>query len=510
MTEQKKELTSSFSWNTLTVVLQVVIQLAYTGLLARLIAKDSFMLMGIVLGLMGFAEIFSQVGVGPALVQRKEVNQQHINGAFYTAIILGAIFTSVFILLAPWIAAFYQLSELAPIIGVVSTSFTISAVAVVPRSMMMKHMRFKTMFKASMVSIVGGNLLVGLPLAYLGWNVWAYVWALFAQNALMTIALWYFEPVRITRKWEWKYTRELVRYGVGSTLFNALNYLATKLDVMLVPRFLRGNAVELSDLAKAQGSYYERASYAMTQPITVMGKLSDSVLFSGMSKMQDDRARLAKLLMIATNMLSIILIPTTVFMLFNSHSLIRIWLGPEYMETAAILGVLFIAVVFRSLSKLGDSLLRACDAVYTGAIYKAIYVVCIAVGIFFAVPFGMIMVAWAIVAATGLHYLMNMHLSLHLIQGHWLRLLKAISPGVLLGGLTWLSCWLVNLIQWFIPMQDILHLGVSFVAMILLILPAIFLFPSLLGFDHLNLLRHLPHRLASNRWVKLLIRRSPY
>ncbi|MFM7813293.1 MAG: oligosaccharide flippase family protein, partial [Flavobacteriales bacterium] len=136
MTDQKKELTSSFSWNTLTVVLQVVIQLAYTGLLARLIAKDSFMLMGIVLGLMGFAEIFSQVGVGPALVQRKEVNQQHINGAFYTALILGAIFTSVFMLIAPWIASFYQLPELCPIIGVVSTSFLISAVAVVPRSMM--------------------------------------------------------------------------------------------------------------------------------------------------------------------------------------------------------------------------------------------------------------------------------------------------------------------------------------------------------------------------------------
>ncbi|MFM7729943.1 MAG: lipopolysaccharide biosynthesis protein [Flavobacteriales bacterium] len=509
MTDQKKELTSSFSWNTLTVVLQVVIQLAYTGLLARLIAKDSFMLMGIVLGLMGFAEIFSQVGVGPALVQRKEVNQQHINGAFYTALILGAIFTSVFMLLAPWIASFYQLPELGPIIGVVSTSFLISAVAVVPRSMMMKHMRFKTMFKASMVSIVGGNLFVGLTLAYLGWNVWAYVWALFAQNALMTLALWYFQPVRITRKWEWKYTRELVRYGVGSTIFNALNYLATKLDVMLVPRFLRGDAIELSDLSKAQGSYYERASYAMTQPITVMGKLSDSVLFSGMSKMQDDRARLAKLLMLATTMLSIILVPTTIFMLFNSHSLIRIWLGPEYLETATILGVLFIAVIFRSLSKLGDSLLRACDAVYTGAMYKAIYVVCIAIGIFFAVPHGMTMVAWAIVAATGLHYLMNMHLSLQLVQGQWLRLLKALAPGVILGFLAWLSCWLVNLLHWLVPMPDIVHLAAAFMAMLLLIVPAIFLFPSLLGFDDLNLLRHLPQRLASNRWVKLLILRLP-
>jgi len=95
----KEQMATSFSWNTLTVVLQVVIQLAYTGLLARLVSKDSFMLMGIVLGIMGFAEIFSQVGVGPALVQRKEVHQQHINGAFYTAVLLGLSFTLLFIVL---------------------------------------------------------------------------------------------------------------------------------------------------------------------------------------------------------------------------------------------------------------------------------------------------------------------------------------------------------------------------------------------------------------------------
>jgi len=189
---------TGFSWNTLTVVLQVVIQLGYTGLLARLVDKDSFMLMGIVLGIMGFAEIFSQVGVGPALIQRKDVHQQHINGAFYTAVILGLSFTLLFLIMAGAIAAFYELPELKEITQVVCTSFIISAVAVVPRSMMMKNMRFKTMFKASMISIVGGNLIVGLSLAYLGWDVWAYVWALFAQNTLMTIALWYYEPVRVT------------------------------------------------------------------------------------------------------------------------------------------------------------------------------------------------------------------------------------------------------------------------------------------------------------------------
>jgi len=498
---------TSFSWNTLTVVLQVVIQLAYTGLLARLVSKDSFMLMGILLGIMGFAEIFSQVGVGPALVQRKEVHQQHINGAFCTAVLLGVSFTLLFIVLAPAIASFYQLPELRNIVMVVCSSFTISAIAVVPRSMMMKHMRFKTMFKASMVSIVGGNLVVGLLLAYLQWDVWAYVWALFAQNALMTLALWYFEPVRIGWKWEWKYTRELIRYGAGSTLFNALNYLATKLDVLLVPRFLRAGAPELTAVQRNMASYFERASYAMTQPITVMGKLSDSVLFSGMSRMQDDNLRLQKTLCIATNLLSCVLLPATVFMTFFSDELITLWLGADYLETAIILKVLFVGVVFRSLSKLGDSLLRAKDAVYQGSLFKAIYVVLIAIGIYLGVQHGMTGVALGLVVATIIHYFMNMHMSTRLISLSWSQLIRALLPGIALALITLVAAWFVHVTCSFAFVPSWLTLLSAIVAVPALLAFAIYLFPRILGGSTINPIHYLPERIKQKGILRNLVAR---
>lgn len=503
----KEQMATGFSWNTLTVVLQVVIQLAYTGLLARLVDKDSFMLMGIVLGIMGFAEIFSQVGVGPALIQRKEVHQQHINGAFYTAVILGLSFTLLFLLMAGVIASFYELPELKLITQVVCTSFIISAIAVVPRSMMMKQMRFKTMFKASMISIVGGNLIVGLALAYWGWDVWAYVWALFAQNALMTLALWIYEPVRITARWEWKYTRELIRYGAGSTLFNALNYLATKLDVLLIPRALRGGMTELSALQRNMASYYERASYAMTQPITIMGKLSDSVLFSGMSRMQDDTERLQKTMTLATSLLASILIPTSVFVFFFSDELITLWLGNDYLETAMILKVLFLAVLFRSLSKLGDSLLRAKDAVYQGSLFKAVYVICIACGIWFGTAYGMTGAAWGIVLATMLHYAMNMHMTTRLIHLGWGALLKAWIPGVLLGLICFGASWCVHVITTWMLLPGYFVLMAALVVLPLLMLVSIYLFPTILGNQQSNPLYYLPARLKEIGVVRNILAR---
>lgn len=507
MSDHRNSLAGSFSWNTLTVVLQVVIQLAYTGLLARLVSKDSFMLMGIVLSIMGFAEIFSQVGVGPALIQRKEVHQQHLNGAFYTAVILGVSFTLLFILLAQPIATFYHLQELRDITMVVASSFTISAIAVVPRSMMMKHMRFKTMFKASMISIVGGNVIVGLTLAWMGWNVWAYVWALFTQNALMTLALWYYEPVKLTVRWEWKYTRELIRYGAGSTLFNALNYLATKMDVMLVPRFLRGGAPELDLTQKTLASYYERSSYAMTQPITVMGKLSDSVLFSGMSRMQDETAKLRKTILVATNMLSILIVPFSIFVAFFAEDIIGIWLGDDYTEAGAILKILFFAVIFRTLSKLGDSLLRARDAVFQGSWFKAIYVILIALGIWIAVPYGMTWVAASIVFATVVHYLMNMHMCTQLIGIHWSGLFSALIPSLKLGFIALVLSGLIWYIRKDLYLPHMVGLVAGMALVFGIIASVVYLRPDTLGKKDINPISFLPDKLKKISVLATMVKR---
>lgn len=503
----RQQLTSGFSWNTLTVVLQVVIQLAYTGLLARLVTQDSFMLMGIVLGIMGFAEIFSQVGVGPALIQRKEVHQQHINGAFYTAVILGVGFTALFVLAAPAIARFYELPELTSIIRVVCLSFTISAIAVVPRSMMMKHMRFKTMFKASMVSIIGGNVIVGLVLAYMDYNVWAYVWALFTQNALMTIALWYFEPVKLTLKWEWKYTRELIRYGAGSTLFNALNYLATKMDVLLVPRFIRGTSPEMSIEQKDQSSYFERASYAMTQPITVMGKLSDSVLFSGMSQMQDENEKLRKTILVATNLLACVIIPITVFVSFFAQDLILVWLGEKYLETALILQVLFAAVIFRTLSKLGDSLLRAKDAVFQGSWFKAIYVLLIGAGIYLAMPYGVRAVAAAIVGATFIHYIMNMYMCTRLIGIKWNKLVGALFPSLSLAVITLVIAWVAKFVLEKTELPALIKLLAETAIVFGGLGVVVFFCPWLLGSKSINLLHFIPEKLKKKSPIRQMMAR---
>lgn len=421
---------SSFGWNGLTVVLQVFIQLVYTSILARLISKESFGLMGVALSAVGFAEIFSQIGIGPALIQRKEVHEQHITGAFYTSLLLGLGFTLLFFFMAPGIADYYESPELKNVIRVISVSFTLSALSIVPRSLMIRAMDFKKFFIAGMVSIIGGNLLVGLTLAFLDYDIWAYVFALVTQNALMTAAFWVLHPVKMKARWEWKYTRQLIRYGGGSTLFNAFNYAGTRIDTLMVPKFISGvNA----DARMARAGIYERSGYLMSLPITILGKLSDNVMFSGLSALQDQKQKLHKAYYGAVYFIALLVIPACVFIILFAREIVVIYLGKSYLDAIPVVQILFAGVAFRSLIKLNDSVLRALDRLYTGSVIKLLFCVAVAAGIWLGIHRGLEAVAWAVVGATVLQFFIISAYSIQLMEGRLRDLFKALFTALLMG-----------------------------------------------------------------------------
>lgn len=499
-----KRFISSFGWNGLTVVLQVVIQLIYTSILARLISKDAFGLMGIVLTVVGFAEIFSQIGIGPALVQRKEINKAHISGAFILSVFLGLIFTLVFIGSAGFIADIYEDVRLEKIVMVIALSFTISALAVVPRSLMIRAMNFKKFFIAGMVSIIGGNLIVGLTLAYLDFDVWAYVFALLAQNILMTIAFWVLNPVKISFKWEWTHTRALIRYGYGSTIFNALNYMGTRLDTLIVPRAIEGNE---SNSRMAQAGIYERSAYLMGLPITILGKLSDNVMFSGLSQLQDQKEKLRTTFFGAVYFVSMLVIPGCTFLIFFAEEIVLIYLGNEYELAVPLVQILFAGVVFRSIIKLYDSIFRALDKLLSGSLIKAAFLISMAAGIIGFISNGLEAVAWCVVGATLFQFLLSTIYVLKLLDASGSHLLHALFSGIRLALCVAVVSVPIRYLNDFYNIPNLPALSLATMVNLLTIIVLAWFFPVIFGRGDRNVLRQLLLRLPSNRLVSKLLQR---
>ena len=431
MTETTKEprFTSSLKWQSVNVTVQVVLQLGFIAALARLISPDAFGVMAIALVVVGFIEIFAQVGIGPALIQNSHVINKHRQTAFIFSLLLGVIFFGATYVAAPSVAEFYEKPQLTEVLRWIALSFIISGASVVPRSMLIKEMRFKSLFACSALAMVLGNLIIGLGLALYGYEIWAYVFALLSQNTILGICYWAFYPGPVGLKMDKEALKEMVGYGGRSTIFNMINYAAGKVDTMIVAKF--------STDWRLTG-FYDRSSYLMGLPVTVLGKLGDSVLFSGMSMLQSDKERLRTTVLKASHAISTLVIPLTALLVLRAENFTVLLLGEQYLEAAPIVEVLFFCVALRSFIKIGDASMRATDSLTIGSLIKLGFLGAVSYGVWDTMSSnssdfsGFYYAASAVVIATALQTVAVAAWIWLGLKVNIFKLVKSLLPGLML------------------------------------------------------------------------------
>ncbi|MGB1076429.1 MAG: lipopolysaccharide biosynthesis protein [Flavobacteriales bacterium] len=434
---------SSLSWQTANVATQVVLQLVFMAVLARLIAPEAFGLMAIALVVVGFVEIFAQVGIGPSIVHNPGLTPRHLQSAFSFSVLLGVLFFFGMWLGAPAIAQLYQESDLTTVLRVISLSFILSGAAIVPRSLLVKNMRFKELFISAVVAMLLGNWGIGLGLAWKGAGIWAYVAALLSQNTLLGIMYWWFSPVPVGVRWDRTALREMLGYGARSTLFNMTNYAAGKADTLIVGRLGAG---------WASTGFYDRSMYLMGLPVTVLGKLSDSVLFSGLSALQNRPESLRTTALSATKLLWMAVLPGTILLWLCAEEFTLLFLGTNYGPAVPIVSVLFLSIPARGLIKLSDAVVRATDHLQKALWIKFIYLLSIVATTCAMLMRGMdlIDVAWGIVVATWLQWLLLMLLTAQIVGWPWRSWFAALLPGTLMAFGVGVSAmaWLAISAEW--------------------------------------------------------------
>src|SRR5215210_7818368 len=169
---------------------QAVVQLLALMALGRLLTPTEFGLMGAATVVIAFSQIISQVGVGPAIVQRSELQPAHIRAAFTISGGLGFVLGAVVWFGAPAIAAFYRMPEVEPIIRGVALLFPIDGLNTVGESLLMRELRFRLYVALDVATYIVGYVCIGVLLAWQGYGVWSLVAANLAQVILRTIAMY--------------------------------------------------------------------------------------------------------------------------------------------------------------------------------------------------------------------------------------------------------------------------------------------------------------------------------
>ena len=104
---------NSIFWTSVQNVVHRLISFAIFIVLARILVPEDFGLVVLAGVFVSFVELFLQIGLGEAIVQRKDLDQLHLDTAFWTMLGIGVFFTFISMLIANPIAVFFDNQDLS-------------------------------------------------------------------------------------------------------------------------------------------------------------------------------------------------------------------------------------------------------------------------------------------------------------------------------------------------------------------------------------------------------------
>lgn len=401
-------------WQFLSKGINTALQMATSIVLARLLMPADFGIVAMAAMVTGLAGVFQDLGLGQALVQRKEITEEHTRSAFWGTLVMALMLYGGVYFSAPYVGEYFHELRMIPVLKISALTFLLSPFAVVPRSLLQRELDFRTPFLAGLASSVayGG---VGITMALLGYGYWALVGASLVAGLVSTVALCiltrYLPPLLPTfcglgSLWE---------FGVGVTGIGLFAFLAGQTDYFIIGRQLDSHALGL----------YERAFKLMTTPLALPW-VACAVLFSVFSRLQDDLDRARRTFERIALTMAVCTWPVLALFLVNAPEFVPLVFGEQWGDAVIPAQVLVLAGFTKAVADVARTATQAMGTRYVwGDAWRlGVYVALLGAGAWWASQWGIIGVAWAVVAAsvvfTGLA-LYLLHTAIGFGFGHWVR-----------------------------------------------------------------------------------------
>jgi O-antigen/teichoic acid export membrane protein len=412
---------------------QAILRIAVMVVIARLLVPADFGLVAGALVLIDFVEVFSDLGIGLVIVQRKDLEERHIRTGFTVSAILGLAFGAGIWIGAPWISHLLRMEGLTTVLRAMALVFPVDSLSLVAAALLQRDLQFRTLARISVAAYVVGYGLIGVSLAFAGFGVWALVCAYLAQTLFVSVALLVVKPHTKRLSFDPRTLKEMTYMGAGFSAAQICNYVALKGDNAIVGRWLGAGALGI----------YTRAYGLMTMSVTIFGSAFDRVMFASLAKMQDQKSRTALAFRRSVALITLIILPMSVVMFVLTPELIHVLLGPKWVEVIVPFQILAVGMLFRTSYKVSASVARATGAAYHSAWRQAVYALMVVTGALIGQLWGVAGVAVGVLVALFIFFALMAQLSVRLTSIRWRDYLAAHVPAITLALMMGTEVWIV-------------------------------------------------------------------
>ena len=354
--------------------------------LARLLGPESFGLVAYGSLFIAFVQTFLDQGMADAIVQRHQVDREHLDTAFWTSVGTGLIFTIIGFLGAPLIAAFFNEERLTSIVRWMSLTFLFSGFSTTQGAILRRHMAFKSLAIRSFFAVIAGGG-AGVTMAFLGFGIWALVVQRLVYALVAVVTLWRVSDWRPGLSFSRKHFKDLFAFGGSLVVSNLLGFFSTRSDRLFVGYFLGPLLL----------GYYTIASRILQMMIELFANSFKSVTFSAFSRIQTDLDRTRRAFYKVTQMTSALAFPAFLLLVVVGSELVCVLYGEKWLPSVVPMQILMFAGVLHSVFFFNMTIILAAGKSGTRLVIATVNSIANVVAYIIVARWGLVAVALAFV-----------------------------------------------------------------------------------------------------------------
>ena len=341
---------NSIRWTSVASVSRTLLQVLQLAILARFLAPQDFGLIAITLSIVTILGLFSDLGLGKAIIHHPEITRRQLSGIYWLNVGAAFILTFITLCAAPLIAWLYDEYRLVHVLAVISLVFPLNAVGYQFRVLAEKNLHFSSLAMVEIsANICGFFFAVGVALA--GGGVWAIVTGMLVVATCASVFSWWRLSFGWRPQWKFKFSecRPFLRFGGYSMAETLVSTVRMQTDVFIGGMMFGAGSLGLYSLPRDLSL---RIALTINPIVTRVG-------FPVMAKVQEDTTKLKSIYLQVLRMTASINFPIYVAFALFSQEIVVLLLGERWQGSATYLTIFSVFGLIRSIGNPVGSLLYA-------------------------------------------------------------------------------------------------------------------------------------------------------
>lgn len=332
MVNLNNQVVNATKWSSLTELAAKLVAPISTMVLARLLTPDAFGVLVTATMIISFAEIFTDAGFQKYLIQHKFDSDEDLyrstNVAFWSNLVLSLVIWVVIICFSEKIATLVGNDGRGDVIAVSCFCIPLAAFSSIQMALYKRSFDFKTLFRVRIVGVLI-PLLVTIPLAYFTRSYWSLIVGMIALNLSNAIILTVKSKWRPSLFYSFRLLKDMFSFTAWSMIEAVAIWMTGYVDIFIVGTMLNQYYLGV----------YRTSMSTVGQIMGLITAATTPVLFSSLSRLQDNDEELKRMFFSFQKLVGILVIPLGVGIYLFRDLITEILLGNQWTEASHFIGL---------------------------------------------------------------------------------------------------------------------------------------------------------------------------